>query len=128
LCFGEPDCPLSVAAQMGQQEMVPIAVLNAAPNGSAPVPPRTPLVELDGDGLILSAIKPADRGEGIVLRFFEAAGAATRARVTVAGAQRIERVDLLEEHVEDLAAKDGTAILDVRPYEIVTLRAVRADD
>jgi alpha-mannosidase len=89
-----------------------------------------PLVGVDRDGVVITAVKLADDGSGdVVVRFHEAHGARTRATLTahfpLAGATV---TDLLERPLTDAAApeRDGDAVtLSLRPFELVTLRLAR---
>ncbi len=83
---------------------------------------------LDGLPLSLGSLKRAEDGEGLILRLHEPHG--NRGRATFrfpCRVQRVERVNLLEEPAEGPApvlADDGTVHLDVRPFEVVSLRVV----
>ncbi|MFC1438769.1 glycoside hydrolase family 38 C-terminal domain-containing protein [Streptacidiphilus sp. N1-10] len=92
-----------------------------------------PLVSVDGDGVVVSAVKLADDRSGdLVVRLYEAHGGRARAAVSVAdgfAADRAVLTDLLERPVTDAepsAVADGTAVLDLRPFQLVTLRIPRA--
>ena len=100
-----------------------------------------PLVEVDGavasakplvevDGAVLEAVKLADDRSGdVILRVYEALGGRARARIRasfpIAGA---EVVDLLERPlaaVDPVPDPDGAIPLEVRPFQVVTLRLRR---
>ncbi|MFI5530427.1 alpha-mannosidase [Kitasatospora sp. NPDC051853] len=86
-----------------------------------------PLVTVDQESVVLSAVKLADDGSGdVVVRLYEAHGTRATARLTtgfpLAG---VQRCDLLERPTGDAAA-DGDAVeLRLRPFELVTLRLAR---
>jgi alpha-mannosidase len=87
------------------------------------------LLALDGLPLSLGSLKRAEDGEGLILRLHEPHG--NRGRATLRfpmPLNRIERVNLLEEVVEGpdpVLADDGRAVhLDVRPFEVLSLRVV----
>lgn len=90
-----------------------------------------PLVTLDQDAVVVTALKLADDGSGdVIVRFHESRGARTRATLTtgfeVAG---VTVTDLLERPLADAAAPghDGDRItLRLRAFELVTLRLTRA--
>ncbi|MBB4893239.1 alpha-mannosidase [Streptomyces olivoverticillatus] len=86
-----------------------------------------PLVALDGDAVVVSAVKLADDGSGdVVVRMYEALGGRARTRLTAGFALRRAAVcDLLERPVGEAAVEDGGVPLDMRPFEIVTLRLAR---
>ncbi|AEW98906.1 glycoside hydrolase family 38 N-terminal domain-containing protein [Streptantibioticus cattleyicolor] len=89
-----------------------------------------PLVSVDRDAVVLSAVKLADDGSGdVVVRAYEAHGGRARARLTagftLAGAVEC---DLLERPLAQAAAPvvDGDTVeLTLRPFQIVTLRLSR---
>ncbi|MFD3475335.1 alpha-mannosidase [Streptomyces sp. NPDC058695] len=90
-----------------------------------------PLVDVDQDAVVVTAVKLADDGSGdVVVRFHESRGGRVRATLTagfeVAAAAA---TDLLERPLADAAdpERDGDRItLALRPFELVTLRLKRA--
>ncbi|WP_329565968.1 alpha-mannosidase [Streptomyces sp. NBC_01361] len=90
-----------------------------------------PLVDVDQDAVVVTAVKLADDGSGdVVVRFHESRGGRVRATLTagfeVAAAAA---TDLLERPLADAAdpERDGDRItLSLRPFELVTLRLKRA--
>ncbi|MCW2875858.1 glycoside hydrolase family 38 C-terminal domain-containing protein [Actinacidiphila oryziradicis] len=92
-----------------------------------------PLVTVDEDAVVVSAVKLADdRGGDLVVRLYEANGGRAHATVSVADGFVVDRAvltDLLERPLVDaeaLSAEDGTVSLDLRPFQLVTLRIPRA--
>ncbi|SDI11148.1 alpha-mannosidase [Actinokineospora alba] len=95
--------------------------------GSADV---APLVTVDNEAVVLSAVKLADDASGdVVVRCYESLGGRAEVRLeagfAVAGAHRC---DLLERPLDGQACElDGDVVeLRLRPFEIVTLRLARA--
>lgn len=90
-----------------------------------------PLVTVDNEAVVVTAVKLADDGSGdVVVRFHESRGG--RARATLAPGfpvGSVEVTDLLERPLADATAPersgDGIA-LTLRPFELVTLRMTRA--
>lgn len=84
---------------------------------------------VDALPLSLGSLKRAEEGEGLILRLHEPHGArgATTLHFT-RPLHHIERVNLLEEPVagsEPMLSADGMTVqLDVRPFEVVSLRVV----
>ncbi|MEV7178033.1 glycoside hydrolase family 38 C-terminal domain-containing protein [Kitasatospora sp. NPDC093679] len=78
-----------------------------------------PLITLDDDAVVVSAVKLADDRSGdVVVRLYESCGG--RARVRVAPGfeyARVDRCDLLER-----PTGEGATELRLRPFELVTLR------
>ena len=105
----------------------PLIAVPAA--GGGPQAEIDHFLDLDGLPLSLGSLKRAEDGKG--------SSSASTSRTAIAGAatlrfpmpvHRIERVNLLEEPAEGPApvlAEDGRAVhLDVRPFEVVSLRVV----
>ncbi|QEU90055.1 alpha-mannosidase [Streptomyces kanamyceticus] len=90
-----------------------------------------PLVTVDNDAVVVTAVKLADDGSGdVVVRFHESRGG--RAKTTLAAgfsAGSVAVTDLLERPLADAAAPelaDGAVSLTLRPFELVTLRFSRS--
>ncbi|WP_329454729.1 alpha-mannosidase [Streptomyces sp. NBC_01497] len=90
-----------------------------------------PLVTVDDDAVVVSAVKLADDRSGdLVVRVYEAHGGRARATVSVPGfpVGSAVRTDLLERPLADSEAPapvDGGFLLALRPFELVTLRLTR---
>ncbi|MFF7472224.1 glycoside hydrolase family 38 C-terminal domain-containing protein [Streptomyces sp. NPDC008092] len=89
-----------------------------------------PLVTVDNDAVVVTAVKLADDGSGdVVVRFHEAHGGRARATLTAGFATADVMVTDLLERPSDAPAPDraGDAVsLRLRPFELVTLRFRRA--
>ncbi|PYC78689.1 alpha-mannosidase [Streptomyces tateyamensis] len=85
-----------------------------------------PLVELDGEEVVASAVKLADDGSGdLVVRLYQATG--TRSRTTLRTDLPVVSVhacDLLERPLPDghPPLRDGAVALALRPFQLLTLR------
>ena len=78
-------------------------------------------LEFSGEHVVLSALKPAEDGQGAVLRLYEAHN--RRGPVTVRGAIReAAEATLIEEPLESLPVIDGAFTFEARPYGIHTFR------
>nr|WP_208971229.1 glycoside hydrolase family 38 C-terminal domain-containing protein [Kineococcus rubinsiae] len=94
--------------------------------------PVEPLFAVEGDGVVVEAVKLAeDRSGDVVVRLYEAHGSRARAAVRPSfGVASVVETDLLER--PDAApralrnADGGVARLDLRPFQLVTLRFARA--
>jgi alpha-mannosidase len=85
-----------------------------------------PLVSARPEGVIVESVKMAEDGSGdVVVRLYESLGRRTPATVQAAfGSARVQRTDLLERPTgaDALDADGGRIRMDLRPFEILTLR------
>ncbi|SEF15653.1 glycoside hydrolase family 38 C-terminal domain-containing protein [Streptomyces sp. Ag109_O5-10] len=88
-----------------------------------------PLVTVDNEAVVITAVKLADDGSGdVVVRFHEAHGGRARATLT-AGFEvaDVTATDLLERPLPDAPEHVGNSVgLRLRPFELMTLRLRRA--
>lgn len=86
--------------------------------------PASAGVELEGEGLVLSAAKPAEDGEGMILRCWNSADAALAGRVRVHPRPRHAERSAADERAGDgiPVGPDGSVSFRAGPREIVTLR------
>ncbi len=90
---------------------------------SGELPSEFSFIEISPNNLILSALKKAEDSDEVILRFFETKGEATLARVEVfREIKRVALVDLLEREDKDIPFTSRGFILQVNPFEIVTLK------
>ncbi|MGV9324214.1 alpha-mannosidase [Streptosporangium sandarakinum] len=90
-----------------------------------------PLVTVDDDAIVVTAVKLADDGSGdVVVRFHESRGGRARARISTGfTATGVAVTDLLERPLAGTAAPepaDGAVAVSLRPFELVTLRFSRS--
>ncbi|MCT1396358.1 glycosyl hydrolase-related protein [Microbacterium sp. p3-SID338] len=83
-----------------------------------------PLVEVSGEGIVVSAVKLADDGSGdVIVRVYEALGRRAVGELSVGFEHReVREVSLIEDEIE--APRLGGA-LHLRPFEVRTLRIAR---
>jgi mannosylglycerate hydrolase len=94
--------------------------------GSAVEPPaRVPGVRLEGDGLAYSSCKPAEDGQGIVVRCVNLLDRAVEGRWTLAGLRRAWMARLDETPLGALAVRDGSVTFHAPSRATVTIRLVR---
>src|SRR5215207_8687832 len=83
------------------------------------------LVATEGVELALGSLKRAEDGRGVILRLYEPHGKRGPATLQFTfGANSVERVNLLEELEGTVESRDGEVRLDVRPFEVLTLRVM----
>ena len=92
-------------------------------NSQGDMPAEFSFLELSPNNLILSALKKAEDSDDVILRFFETAGISTRAEIKMfREIKRAAIVDLLEREEKELYTYGSSLGLEVKPFEIVTLK------
>jgi len=88
------------------------------------------LLTLEPATLLLSAIKPAEDGDGVIVRVLEIAGAPTRATLRFGFPVRdAQAVRLDESSIDGVVARDGNTIrFDVPAHALRSVRIVPAHD
>jgi alpha-mannosidase len=93
----------------------------------------TPLVSIDDPTVVVETVKAADDGSGdVIVRLYEALGGRVEATLRADfAATGVTRTDLLERPIEQVridsvvGPESSTARLELRPFEIATLRFTR---
>ncbi|SDL69872.1 alpha-mannosidase [Nonomuraea jiangxiensis] len=90
--------------------------------------PVAPLVVVDDDAVVVTAVKLADDESGdVIVRFHEARGGRTRATLTPGfPVAEVVATDLLERPIEEPRRHEGPIPVTLRPFQLVTLRMKRA--
>ncbi|MBA7535092.1 Mannosylglycerate hydrolase [subsurface metagenome] len=92
-------------------------------DSSGELPSESSFIEISPNNLILSALKKAEDSDEVILRFFETKGETTEAEVKLFRAlSRLTLVDLLEREECELPFEGNKFRLEVKPFEIVTLK------
>ena len=91
------------------------------------IPLKRSFLKIEPENVILSALKRAEDGNGVILRFYETAGEKANAEITLfKKPKEMKVVNLLEEEDDEVAKEvklEGKGIkVTVNPFEIVTLR------
>jgi alpha-mannosidase len=114
------------AVEAGYRRNLPLRTLTGVAETSI-----APLVVSSNPAIVVEAVKLAEDGSGdVIVRLYESTGARARGTLDAAfDVARIDETDLLErtlDAADGLVGTDGSsAELDVRPFQIVTLRFVR---
>jgi alpha-mannosidase len=114
--------------QAAQESYAFIALLRsvAAEPSDGALPPALPFVSLTPDSLVLTAIKPAESGAGVIVRFYNSSERTVSGRLAFGlPVCAMTRTNLLEESLElpeDWTLTDGVITLDVPAKRIVSLR------
>lgn len=112
------------AVYEGYRLNLPVRTVTAV--GAAPI---AALVTVDTAAVVIEALKLAEDGSGdVIVRLYEAFGTRARTRITRAfAADSVSETDLLERPLVPAAIiaaadDDDTTTLDLRPFQLVTLR------
>jgi 2-O-(6-phospho-alpha-D-mannosyl)-D-glycerate hydrolase len=91
--------------------------------GDGTLPASGSLIEIEPPDVILSALKLAEDGDGVVARVYNIASEPVEARVRLLlRFDQVQRVDLNEENAGAIESEDGVVRLQMRPNEITTLK------
>jgi len=101
-------------------------IVREVKSSSGTLPASSPFVQCDNEAVVVETLKPAEDGNGLIVRLYESHGSHARATLTFAAALKsVEHVSLLEEPLADDIGLDhqGSRVsLRLRPFQIVTLR------
>ena len=80
---------------------------------------------VDRSNVVLETIKCAESGHGIIIRMYESENALTKTNLVVEGNyNKAFACNLLEEEEAELELKDGVVCVQLKPYEVVTVKLV----
>jgi alpha-mannosidase len=97
--------------------LIPVTSLNELARKA--LPPQQSFLSVNGDNLVVSAIKKADRGDGVIVRLFDMRGDSAATPLTFLGRNRnFSETNMLEEDLK----RGNQSTLHLRPYEIDTVR------
>ncbi len=101
----------------------PLCTAEVVPNQGT-LPPESGLIAAEGVALALGSLKRAEDGRGVILRLYEPHGARGKSVLHFAReVRRAEVANLLEESSgSPLVAEGNTLHVEVRPFEVLTLR------
>jgi alpha-mannosidase len=103
---------------------IPLLATVTTPHSPALRLPSLSLVNIGGKGnLIVSALKHSEDGRGFILRFYEADGQDTRARINFGQPMQVAETDILERPLAEhpLTVQGDSVTLPVGHNQIVTL-------
>ncbi|WP_338723438.1 glycoside hydrolase family 38 C-terminal domain-containing protein [Devosia sp. XK-2] len=81
------------------------------------------LLQLEGQGVTLEAVKQSESGDALIARVWETHGRHTTAELRLPpGTNRVEIVNLLERSPQNLPIEGGKASLSLSPFQILTLK------
>jgi alpha-mannosidase len=113
--------PGAAAVELGQEVNTPVQCF-ALPTG--PLDGIDEIILLDPPTVVLSGVKipDDDAQDEVVVRVYEAVGQPVKARLSVKGAEKAWRSDLVERKGEAIEVDDGVIAFGLKPFEIGTIR------
>jgi alpha-mannosidase len=108
--------------RQGMEFNQPLLVRTAAPEPGA-LPANRGFLRVSSENVVVSTVKSGENG-GTVVRIYEAAGLPVKGvRIEPSvGIVAAATVDLMEDEIGQLPVIDGGVLLDLRPFEIKTIR------
>ena len=110
------------AWQLAHAFNAPLEIVDTSPHLGS-LPPSFSLVSLEPEELVISAIKKAENGDELVVRFYNTSDRQITGKLSTF--QQIEEAamtNLLEETIEEIPASGDSVDLSVGKHQIVTLR------
>lgn len=78
---------------------------------------------VQGDNVVMTAVKKAEKDDSVIVRFYEWAGKEGDVKITLPpGAQSAVDADLMERPIGDLTLQGDTVSVHTKPFEIKTVR------
>jgi alpha-mannosidase len=86
-------------------------------------------VSVSSPNVIIETIKRAEDGDGIIVRLYESQRKRGQARVRAGfGVEAAWETNLLEENESELSVENDSIQLNLRPYQIMTIRITPESD
>ncbi|MFS0726147.1 alpha-mannosidase [Paenibacillus sp. 1P07SE] len=95
------------------------------PAHEGPLPARHAFLDLDSRQVILDTLKPAESGDGYVIRLYESGGGRERISLQLPEPGAAQETNLLERPLGELSSEGGRIVLSMKPYEVKTVRIGR---
>ena len=90
------------------------------------MPQRYSFVSVDKPNAVITAVKKAEKDDGLIVRFYDAYDCKSNVTVSVPETyQKAYLCDLMENELEELTVKAGKVTLPVKNFEIVTVKFVQ---
>jgi len=94
-----------------------------ASSHEGPLPAEYSFIKVLPDNIVLTALKKAEDGDALILRFYEWAGKESDVTLQLpAGAQSASETDLMERAIGPLPLQNDVVTVHAKPYEIKTVR------
>ena len=113
-CVIEQACALNMPLHLVATEPKP-----------GPLPARQSFFEIDRPGVVIEAVKRAERDDSIIVRLYEAHGTRGPAELTTTlPVKHAFRADLMERTGAPVDCKRGKMAFTVKPFEIITFKLI----
>jgi alpha-mannosidase len=92
-------------------------------NTDCTLPASFSVVKTENEGVVIDTVKPAEDGNGTVIRMYE--GKKTRGNEKLTLGVKAEKAyicDMLENELEEIAVIDNTITIPYKPFEIITVK------
>lgn len=101
----------------------PCYVINASGKGT--LPERYSLISVDKDDVIIDAVKPAEDGDGVIVRLYEAKKRRANCSINFGfNINKVKLCDLMEREKENLSFENNSVKVKLKPFEIITLKII----
>ena len=103
---------------------VPIRTMKVN-NSAGDLPPKMGWLSIGGSNVVIDTVKKAEDDSGIIVRLYEAHGWRGRHILeTSLPVRHAFETDLMENTIEEMRLKNGKITMDIKPFEIRTLKLV----
>lgn len=100
----------------------PITVLPLE-NQQGSLPSEFSFVSTDNPAILIETVKPAEEGDGVIVRLYESFGSTARAKIKIPdGFNKVTLTNLIERDLKVLDLIEGRIEIVAHPFEIITLR------
>ena len=108
----------------GYELNVPLkAVCAEMSTQKAKLPPITSFIQVNKLNVVVDSLKAAEDGDGLIMRLYESSGKREKVRInTILDIVSVTECNLMEEDEKQVDLKDGEMVINIKPYEIITLR------
>ena len=117
------DWKQALTVRRGYEFNYPLDAMQVTPH-EGKWPARKSFVTVNGDNVVLTAMKKAEEGDGLILRFYEWAGKNSEVQVSVpSGAASSTETNLMEKAAGGaLNRNENTITFPIHPFEIQSIR------
>ena len=107
----------------------PSRVQMLQPNRPGMLPKELTLFQVDREGVMIESIKRAEDDNSIIVRLYDAWNCRGPVVLTTPlDVKRVSLVDLMEREISEIDCTAGDITLEVRPFEIQTIKLELSDD